>query len=79
MVLSQLSMLIIGGDVSPKSVVRLMRDGEELAIITGTADEVAAEARKIASRPSSGDSDGQAGDATAPSALGTPPAAPGPV
>ena len=65
MVLSQLSLLIIGGDVTPKSIVRLARDGEELAIIAGTPEEVATEAKNLAAR-------GPAADG----ALGAPPAAP---
>ena len=74
MVLSQLSLLIIGGDVKPKSIVRLMRDGDELAIIAGTPDEVADEATKIAaSRPAPA---GQPGATTAGSGLESPPVAP---
>ena len=73
MVLSQLSMLIIGGDVAPKSVVKLVRDGEELAIITGTAEEVAEEARKIAASAATVSGDGAV--ATGGS-VGTPPVAP---
>ena len=40
LVLSPLSLLIVSGDVRADTVVRLARDGEELAIITGTAAEV---------------------------------------
>ena len=40
MVLSSLSMSIIGGDVVPKSVVKLVRDGDELLIVTGMRDDV---------------------------------------
>ena len=47
MVLSSLSMSIIGGDVQPKSVVKLMRDGEELAIVTGTRAEVDRDAAQL--------------------------------
>jgi ATP-dependent Clp protease ATP-binding subunit ClpB len=66
MVLSPLSMSIIGGDVVPKSVVRLMRDGEELAIVTGTREEVAAEAAKlVAGRASYTPGAGVAGEAPA--------------
>jgi ATP-dependent Clp protease ATP-binding subunit ClpB len=80
MVLSQLSMLIIGGDVAPKSVVKLMRDGEELAIITGTAEEVAEESRKIAASAAAAAASEAAksgdGAVTAGGPVGTAPIAP---
>jgi len=54
MILSDLSNLIIGGHVLPESVVRVVRDGDELAILAGTAEEVAAEAEKIAAGAAEG-------------------------
>jgi nitroimidazol reductase NimA-like FMN-containing flavoprotein (pyridoxamine 5'-phosphate oxidase superfamily) len=52
-----------------------MRDGEELAIIAGTAEEVADEARKIAATAAAARASGQGGAAPA-GPLETPPVAP---
>jgi ATP-dependent Clp protease ATP-binding subunit ClpB len=67
MVLSSLSMSIIGGDVRPKSVVRLMREGEELAIVTGTREEVEREASQIVAARTAG-----AGAVSSPAPTGPP-------
>lgn len=40
MVLSDLSRLIIGGDVQPESLVQLTPEGESIVILVGTPDEV---------------------------------------
>lgn len=50
-VLSPLSRLIIGGDVAAGSVVRLVKDGDEIALLAGTADEVAEEAARLRAAP----------------------------
>jgi ATP-dependent Clp protease ATP-binding subunit ClpB len=47
MVLSDLSRLIIGGDVQPGFLVQLTPEGEEIAILVGAPDEVRAEAAKL--------------------------------
>ncbi len=47
MVLSDLSRLIIGGEVQPGSLVLLTPEGEEIAILVGTPAEVREEAGKI--------------------------------
>ncbi|MDX2058581.1 MAG: AAA family ATPase, partial [Gemmatimonadales bacterium] len=45
--LSPLSRLIIGGDVGPGSVVRVVKDGEEVVLLAGTQAEVDEEALKV--------------------------------
>ncbi len=45
--LSPLSRLIIGGDVSAGSVVRVVKDGEEVVLLAGTQAEVDEEAVKV--------------------------------
>ncbi len=46
-ILSPLSRLIIGGDVAAGSVVRIVKDLEEIALLVGTKEEVDAEAVKL--------------------------------
>ena len=43
-ILSPLSRLIIGGDVTTGTVVRVVKDGEEVVLLAGTKEEVDAEA-----------------------------------
>ena len=43
-ILSPLSRLIIGGDVTAGTVVRVVRDGDEVVLLAGTKEEVDAEA-----------------------------------
>ncbi len=43
-ILSPLSRLIIGGDVGAGTVVRVVKDGEEIVLLAGTKEEVDAEA-----------------------------------
>ncbi|MGE3618555.1 MAG: hypothetical protein AB7L66_21980, partial [Gemmatimonadales bacterium] len=45
--LSPLSRLIIGGDVTPGNVVRVVKDGEEVVLLAGSKEEVDAEAVKV--------------------------------
>lgn len=46
--LSPLSRLIIGGDVTKGTVVRVVKDGEEVVLLAGTREEVDAEAANLA-------------------------------
>ncbi len=46
--LSPLSRLIIGGDVTKGTVVRVVKDGEEVVLLAGTREEVDAEAKNLA-------------------------------
>ncbi|HEX8210566.1 MAG TPA: AAA family ATPase [Longimicrobium sp.] len=46
-VLSDLSRMIIAGDVTPGAEVRLLRDGGDVVILAGPLEEVAAEAGRI--------------------------------
>jgi ATP-dependent Clp protease ATP-binding subunit ClpB len=48
MVVSDLSRLVVGGDVAPGSVVRVVRDGDGVALLAGTREEVDAEAAQMA-------------------------------
>jgi ATP-dependent Clp protease ATP-binding subunit ClpB len=61
-VLSPLSRLIIGGDVAPGTVVLLMPDGEEIALLVGDRAEVEAEAANMraaaAAQAAAGSGDG---------------------
>jgi ATP-dependent Clp protease ATP-binding subunit ClpB len=50
-VLSDLSRMIIAGDVAPGAEVRLMRDGGDVVILAGPPHEVDDEARRIAAQP----------------------------
>jgi ATP-dependent Clp protease ATP-binding subunit ClpB len=61
-ILSPLSRLIIGGDVGPGTVVRVVKDGEEVALLVGTRGEVDAEA---AAMKAEGAARAQAGSAPA--------------
>jgi ATP-dependent Clp protease ATP-binding subunit ClpB len=47
LVISDLSRSIIAGDVAPGSAVWIVRDGDEVAVLAGPPDEVAAEAERI--------------------------------
>ena len=57
MVLSDLSRLIIGGEVQPGFLVQLTPEGDEISILVGTPDEVRQESMKLrakqAPRPAS--------------------------
>jgi ATP-dependent Clp protease ATP-binding subunit ClpB len=46
-ILSPLSRLIIGGEVGPGVMVRVVKDGEDVTILAGTAAEVDAEAANV--------------------------------
>ncbi|WP_420127643.1 ATP-dependent Clp protease ATP-binding subunit [Longimicrobium sp.] len=48
MVVSDLSRLVIGGDVAPGSLVRVVRDGDGVALLAGTRQEVEEEERRMA-------------------------------
>ena len=50
-VLSDLSRLIIGGEVEPGSLVLLVRDGDEISILSGPPEEVRAEAAAMRAAP----------------------------
>src|SRR5574337_654150 len=64
-VLSELSRLILGGDVQPGSVVRLVREGDDITILARQPEEVEQEASRIRA-------------AAPPAPPAAPPAAPGP-
>jgi ATP-dependent Clp protease ATP-binding subunit ClpB len=50
-ILSDLSRLIIGGEVEPGSLVLLVREGDEVSILTGPPDEVRREAEAMRHAP----------------------------
>ncbi|MGE0555377.1 MAG: ATP-dependent Clp protease ATP-binding subunit [Gemmatimonadales bacterium] len=59
-VLSPLSRLIIGGDVTPGSAVMLAKDGEEIALLVGTLEEVREEVANMKQAAAAGAGDGTA-------------------
>ncbi|HEX2207980.1 MAG TPA: AAA family ATPase, partial [Longimicrobium sp.] len=48
MVVSDLSRLVVGGDVTPGTLVRVVRDGDGVALLAGTRQEVEDEAARMA-------------------------------
>ena len=74
LVLSPLSLLIVSGEIRADTIVRLARDGEEFAIITGTQAEVDQELARIAKEDA--DRAAAAAQAAATAASGAAPAEP---
>ena len=75
LVLSPLSLLIVSGEVRADTVVRLARDGEELAIITGTPGEVRQEMERMeamAAATATGATPGDSTDASVGDAVSAP-------
>jgi ATP-dependent Clp protease ATP-binding subunit ClpB len=60
LVVSDLSRLVIGGDVGPGSVVRIVREGGGVALLAGTREEVDEEAARMAAAVSAAPADAEA-------------------